>query len=111
MTQLYAVKATRAHGHVTITQLSEILNVSPPSASAMVDRLVEKGMLIRERSSEDRRKVLVRVSPDAVKDIEKVEEKILNIFVELVEKIGPESAAKWCEVLGQIKEILKKNGH
>jgi len=107
VTQLHVVKTALRHESVTITKLSEILSVSPPSASAMVDRLVEKGMLIRERSPEDRRKVLVRVSPQAVRDIEELEKKILKSFVELVEKIGPETAEKWCEVLGQIKkEVL-----
>jgi hypothetical protein len=36
----------------------------------------------------------------------KVEEKILLSFVELVEKIGPEAAGKWCEVLDTIEQAI-----
>ncbi|MDM8523601.1 MarR family transcriptional regulator, partial [Desulfococcaceae bacterium HSG8] len=107
ISQLYAVKATRNKGEVTITELSELLNVSPPSASAMVDRLVEKGILTRERSAKDRRKVVVSVSPEAIESIEKVEKKILNSFICLIQKIGPETAHNWCEVLARVKEVLE----
>ncbi len=104
--QLHAIMVVRTQGEVTMTELSDRLGVSPPSASVMVDRLVEKEILIREHSVEDRRKVVVRVSPQAVENIEGVEETILRSFVEIVEKIGPETAQKWCEVLEQVKSVL-----
>lgn len=65
--QLYAVREIRGHVMLTMSELADILEASPPSASAMVDRLVEKGILWREHSTEDRRKVVVIISPDSVK--------------------------------------------
>jgi len=104
--QYHTIMVVRTRGQITMTELSDQLGVSPPSASAMVDRLVGKGILIREHSREDRRKVVVRISPQAQKDIEGVEDTILRSFVELVEKIGPETARKWCEVLERVKSVL-----
>ena len=104
--QYHTIMVVRTQGQITMTELSDRLGVSPPSASAMVDRLVGKGILIREHSLEDRRKVVVRISPEAQKDIEGVEDTILRSFVELVEKIGPETARKWCEVLERVKSVL-----
>jgi DNA-binding MarR family transcriptional regulator len=75
----------------------------------MVDRLVEKGILTREHSVEDRRKVVVRVSPEAMEDIESVEETILRSFAELVEKIGPEITRKWCQVLERVKSVIQND--
>ena len=106
MSQMHAVLMTRDRGQVTVSELAEILSVSPPSASAMVDRLVEKGVLTREHSREDRRKVVVRVSPEASKNIDNVEGRILLMFVELVDKIGSETARKWCDVLERVQEVL-----
>jgi len=108
MAQLHAVKATHDRGQVTISELAELLNVSPPSVSVMVERLVDKGILIREPSREDRRKVHVRVSAQALKTIDKLEGEILEAFIDLVEKIGPETTRKWCEVLVEIKKALEK---
>ena len=44
-------------------------------------------------------------------DIEAAEESVLRTMVDLVEKIGPETTRKWCEVLQQIKRVLDKNQH
>ena len=104
--QFHAIMMVRTLGQAYMTDLSDRLGVSPPSASAMVDRLVEKGILTREHSDEDRRKVVVSISPEAMKTIEVVEETILRSFVELVEKIGPETARKWCEVLERVNSVL-----
>jgi len=106
--QLHVFMQVRHRGQVTIKELSELLGVAPPSASAMVDRLVEKSILVRETSREDRRKVTVCVSPEAMEDVEKTEEAVLRSFVDLVQKIGPETARKWCEVLERIKSVLEE---
>ena len=108
LSQLHAVKVTHEQGPVTVSALAEELGVSPPSASAMVDRLVEKGVLSREPSRKDRRKVLVSVSPEALKKIDKMEEALLHSFVDLVERIGPKTARMWCQVLEKVKEVQEK---
>jgi DNA-binding MarR family transcriptional regulator len=107
LAQLRVLMLIRTKGQVTIRELSEQLGVSPPSASAMVDRLVEKGLLSREPSQEDRRKVVVSISPQALNDIQRLEEEILCSFVNLVDKIGQDTANKWCEVLGKVKSVLE----
>ncbi len=104
--QLHAVMAIREHGQVTIKELAEALEVSAPSASTMVERLVELGVLTREHSQVDRREVVVRVSPEAEESIEHTEEQILQSITEVLEKIGPEYAGKWCEVFAKIGEVL-----
>jgi DNA-binding MarR family transcriptional regulator len=75
----------------------------------MVDRLVEKGVLIREHCTEDRRRVIVRVSPTAMDQIRQIEAAILESFFEIVERLGKENAQEWCRILGKIKAILDKD--
>ena len=110
MAQLHTIMSIYTRGEVSMTELSDLTNVSPPSASVMVDRLVEKGILVRERSPKDRRKVMVKISPKAVKGIKRIEEGILQSFVGLVEDIGYETAKKWCDVIEKIKDVLDKEG-
>lgn len=106
--QLQAVKAVRREKEVTISRIAEILDVSAPSASVMVDRLVEKKILIRERSLEDRRKVVVQISPEAVEEINLVETTILKTFEDIVRSIGTENSRKWIEILSRVKEVIEK---
>ena len=106
MAQVQMVMALQGSDGATISHLAEKLKVSPPSASCMVDRLVEKGVLLRERSEQDRRKVVVRLSVGAVKHAEQMDAAVLAAFLDLVEKVGPETAEKWCEVLERIEQVL-----
>jgi len=62
--------------------------------------------LIRRSSEKDRRRVVIEVSPGAAEDVRRCEAAILNAFVDLVERIGPETAATWSEVLERVKTVL-----
>ena len=48
---------------VTLKKLAETVGVTPAAASVMVDLLVKKKMLRRTRSKNDRRAVLIRLTP------------------------------------------------
>lgn len=107
--QMNMLMMIRIREALSVTELAALLGVSPPSVSTMVDRLVERGLLTRTPSATDRRKVVIRVSPEALQDIARVEEMVLSSFVELVEAVGPDTTRKWCEVLQHIKTVLEKN--
>jgi DNA-binding MarR family transcriptional regulator len=107
--QMNMILMIRVRETVSVTQLASLLSVSPPSVSTMVDRLVERGLLTRTPSSEDRRKVVIRVSPEAIEEISRVEEEVLDAFVKLVEALGAETTRMWCEVLDRIKDVLEND--
>jgi DNA-binding MarR family transcriptional regulator len=107
--QMNMILMVRVREAVSVTELAALLGVSPPSVSTMVERLVERGLLTRTPSNMDRRKVVIRVSPEAGEDISRVEAVVLGSFVELVEALGPKTTQKWCEVLQQVKTVLDGN--
>lgn len=110
MAQVQVLMTLQSCGESTISNLAAKLQVSPPSASAMVDRLEDKGLLHRKRSTKDRRKVVVRLSEQAALQAGTMEAAVLAAFLDLVEKVGPETAQKWCEVLERVEQVLVNNG-
>ena len=108
VTQLHAIMKIKNSGQLTMTELAEFMNISPPSASAMVDRLVERGLLVREHSTDDRRKVVAKISPGAMANSQEIENTLLAFFVDLAEKLGSETAQKWCDILAEIKSVIEK---
>lgn len=40
---------------------------------------------------------------------EQMEVALLSAFLDLVEKVDPETAQKWCEVLERVEQVLSKN--
>ncbi len=106
--QLHMLMTIRKGKDVHVSELADLLGVSPPSVSAMVDRLVEKGIILREHSKKDRRKVMVRVSAAAEKDFAEFDRNAMESFVELIEKIGPETTNSWCSVLEKVKDVIEQ---
>lgn len=107
LAQFNLLMAVQANGEITGSALAAQLGVSPPSVSVMVERLVERGFLVRERSTDDRRKVVIRMSSDEALHFSRIEEQVLASFVGLVEEIGEETAGQWVEVLQRVQQVLQ----
>lgn len=60
--QMYLLIILRERGPQTVSELADLLAVSPPSASALLDRLEERGLVQRTRDAVDRRVVHVEVT-------------------------------------------------
>jgi len=63
--QMAAVIHLGAGGPRTMSQFADGMNVSRASASEMIERLDEKGMVARERNHADRREIRVHLSQSA----------------------------------------------
>lgn len=104
--QMHCLTTIREREHVSIKELAEALCISPPSASTMVDRLVDMGALSREQSPRDRREVVIRLTNQGQETVDAVERHILRAVENLLRRVGPDCAQKWCEVYEKIQEVL-----
>ena len=79
-------------------QLAEVLGVSPPAATRLVDKLVEHGLVERRHDREDRRVVLVDYVP-AMRDVaRRLMEVRRRRLTEAMERLSDEEA--WMFVRG-----------
>jgi DNA-binding MarR family transcriptional regulator len=62
MTHLHVLRLLRYHGAVTMTRLAELLDTSMSSATGIIDRMEERGLVRRDRGADDRRVVVVDIS-------------------------------------------------
>jgi len=104
--QLHMVSVIRQQKRVTMTELASLLGVSVASASAMVDRMVKKEILVRKIVPRDRRKVIVRLSPKIDKSFTQIEIALLSPICQLIDQVGPETAGMWCNMLERLKASL-----
>ncbi len=61
--QLVCLRVIGRRGHLTPSELAQEVSLSKPTVTGIVDRLVTRQLLVRERTSKDRRLVTVRLTP------------------------------------------------
>lgn len=64
---LYLVRAT---GSIQMSELVARLGVTVPTVSGIVDRLVERELVVRRGTPDDRRRVVVEITPSGVELID-----------------------------------------
>jgi DNA-binding MarR family transcriptional regulator len=62
MAQVHIMYTVTRNGEMTMSQLADVLNVSDSNATGLVDRLEERGFIVRDRVPEDRRVVVVKAT-------------------------------------------------
>ena len=74
---------------LTVSRLAAIINLSQPATSQLIDRLLQRGLLIRRENPEDRRQKLISINEEGLTLIERVEarrgEKMRQLFSEIPE--------------------------
>lgn len=91
---------------ISLKELAECLGVSSPSASAMVERLVESGVVFREPGLSDRRAIRLGLTPKGRKAVDAYEARWLMAAVDLLDKMGPVWAERWCAVYDKLQEVM-----
>ena len=106
MQQMSVAMLTMDRGPLGVTEMAQLLGVSVPSASVMVDRLVEKGVLAREQSNEDRRKVVVSIAPSAQGHLARIQACMQDGITHLTNRLGRGTTGQWYEVMRQVSRVL-----
>ncbi len=70
---LYLMTQLDTHGPLSMTQIADLLDVALPNATALVDRVHERGAVERVRDESDRRVVLVRLTRAGKAQLHKLE--------------------------------------
>lgn len=95
------------YGRVKISELSERLGLTNSTVSGIVDRLEKQGLVVRERSEEDKRVVYVSPHPKFIemhKDFhKKVEDSIVNVF----NRATPEEIDRILDGFRLLKRLLE----
>jgi DNA-binding MarR family transcriptional regulator len=72
VTQLRVMVTLQTAGSAKMSDLAAGIGVALPTATGIVDNLVNKGLVIRETSPRDRRVVICRLSPQGIEMIGKL---------------------------------------
>jgi DNA-binding MarR family transcriptional regulator len=106
--QLNAAMNVWYHQPMSLTELAKKMGVTPPSASVMVDRLVEKKVLTRVPHPSDRRKIQIAIHPDSEKGMDEVHRYFQKAFDRIARRVGDENVERWYQVMLQVRSALQE---
>ena len=84
------------------------LRLSKSAASALVDRMVENGLVSRQVNERNRREVVLFISPAFEKHLDHVRSELAKWFETLIDEMGLETFEKWHEVMVALNRIIKR---
>lgn len=91
MTQLHVLWLLEHHGAMTMSRLAELLDVSLSSATGLMDRMEEHGLIERVRTPDDRRLVLIRPADQGRRALEESAETRRDRLRSVAERLAPTS--------------------
>lgn len=107
--QIKAMLMLHMSGPSTLKSFAGALDISHPSASQMVDRLVEMNMVTRLQDPDDRRRVVIDLTEMSRQYVEAHENSIVLQITNLMNKMDPKYVDTWVELAEHISEVLAEN--
>ena len=102
--QLAALAALERKGPMTPGELAEHEKVQPPSMTRVIAVLEERGLVLREPHSTDRRQVILTVTPDGRDLVQRVRRRREAWLAQRLQELTPEER----QILRQAAPILEK---
>lgn len=94
-------------GNIKAADLSEILELSRPSITRILNDLERRGLITRNIDKEDRRSVNIELTEAGTEAIEEANKRILSIAEKLVVSLGESDTDKLIELLDKLSGIYK----
>lgn len=91
---------------VTISEISEKIQISKPAVSQIINALEDKGFVNRVYTKTDRRVVYAEITEKGTQAIEEAVKKRNESVNELLKKLGEEDAETFIRLLEKIANIL-----
>ncbi len=95
------------HTKCSVSELANNLGVSNPTVSRLCDRLLEKGLIERHQSSNDRRRLELVLRPKALKALSMVSEHRRNDIRNLLMQIPK---TRWAEIANALDLVSDAAG-
>lgn len=105
--QLQVLAHLRWTPDTTAQQLAEALGVSTPTMSGIVDRVSTKGWVERRSDPEDRRRLLLRLTPSAERVLAELETPARRARAMLLEGLDDHELADLARVYGRLREVAR----
>jgi DNA-binding MarR family transcriptional regulator len=87
---------------LTMTEIAIKMAHTTAAATGMVDRLENLGYVLRARSGEDRRKIIVQITPSGTELVLKIRTDMVGNLMEMMKCLEPDEQKMWLQIYSKI---------
>jgi DNA-binding MarR family transcriptional regulator len=95
---------------LTMTAIAQKMGHTTAAASGLVARLENLGYVVRSIAREDRRKVMVCITPKGSELVRRIREEMVGNLMKIMEHLTPEEQKAWVHVYGKIYDFCQTKG-
>ena len=106
--QLTVVKMLEQIGDLSLSELSERIRAQNSTVTGIIDRMVRENLVVRERSTEDRRVVYIRLTPKGRKLAEDIPLEPMEIFRKALQGLSPAEMRELMKILGKVAKRVRE---
>ena len=96
----------RTDGTVTAGMISKFMNITTGRVSVLIQKMVDKGLIIRETGKEDARVAELRLTDKGRQVIEELQQKRTAQMEQLIDTVGMERLKEYIEISREVWAIL-----
>lgn len=105
--QLVCLRQMLVDGEMTPGQLAKSVYLSQATVTGIIDRLADKGLVSRERSTQDRRKILVRLTERGIQMANDMPWPLQERFSESLADLKEEDIEQIDSMLKRVVEMME----
>ena len=105
--QLTVVKMLEQIGDLSLSELSERIRAQNSTVTGIIDRMEREGLVVRTRSSEDRRVVRIQLTTKGAKLAREIKVEPMEIFRSALESLNATEARELLKILTKIAKRVK----
>ena len=93
---------------VTAGRISEVLHISTARVAALIKKMVEKDLIVKETGVTDARVVEIRMTDHGREVIEDIQQERRERLGEIIDQVGMERLMEYFDTSAQIHSIMSK---
>jgi DNA-binding MarR family transcriptional regulator len=106
MTHLHVLWMLQHHGDLPMSRVADLLDASLSSATGIIDRMEERGLVERARAADDRRVVLVHLADGGRQALEDIEAVRLGRMTAILAHLDASQLACLAQALADIRSAI-----
>lgn len=105
--QLTVIKLLETFGDLSLSSLSERIRAQNSTVTGIIDRMEREELVVRERSTADRRVVLIKLTPKGKELARSIEVQPMEMFRGALGALSPEDVGHLVRILGKLQRWVR----